>query len=55
MEKLKGREHTDIDKVIVDEDKGTVYLEDPGMSLDVGAVAKGFAAEIVAASLWRKV
>jgi thiamine biosynthesis lipoprotein len=52
MEKLKeAAEHTDIDKVIVDEDKGTVYLEDPGMSLDVGAVAKGFAAEIVAREL----
>jgi thiamine biosynthesis lipoprotein len=43
--------HTDIDKVIVDEDEGTVYLEDPRMSLDVGAVAKGFATELVAREL----
>lgn len=41
-------EHTDINKVIIDEEAGTVYLEDPEMSLDVGAVAKGYAAEYVA-------
>jgi len=39
--------HTDIEKVIVDEAQGTVYLEDPEMSLDVGAVAKGYATEAV--------
>ncbi|MGI6143392.1 MAG: FAD:protein FMN transferase [bacterium] len=43
--------HTDIDQVIVDTDKGTVYLADEGMSLDVGAVAKGFATEIVVQEL----
>jgi hypothetical protein len=43
--------HTDLDKVIVDEEEGTVYLEDPRMSLDVGAVAKGFATELVAREL----
>jgi len=37
--------HTDITKIIIDEEKSTVYLEDPEMSLDVGAVAKGFATE----------
>lgn len=40
--------HTDIDKVIVDTENSTIYLEDKRMSLDVGAVAKGFATEIVA-------
>ncbi|HHY81932.1 MAG TPA: FAD:protein FMN transferase [Clostridiales bacterium] len=39
---------TDLDKVIVDKEKHTVYLAEKGMSLDVGAVAKGFATEIVA-------
>lgn len=39
---------TNIDKVIVDEENMTVYLEDLHMSLDVGAVAKGYATEIVA-------
>jgi thiamine biosynthesis lipoprotein len=44
----EARKHTDINKVIVDTENSTVFLEDPRMSLDVGAVAKGFAAEIVA-------
>jgi thiamine biosynthesis lipoprotein len=49
MEILKeAAKHTDIDKVIVDEKESTVYLADKDMSLDVGAVAKGFAAEIAA-------
>jgi thiamine biosynthesis lipoprotein len=37
----KAAEHTDIDKVIVDVEEGTVFLADKEMSLDVGAVAKG--------------
>lgn len=44
----EAAKHTDINKVIVDTKNSTVYLADPKMSLDVGAVAKGFAAEIVA-------
>ncbi len=44
---LAASEHTDIDKVIVDVDSSTVYLNDPLMSLDVGAVAKGYATEVV--------
>ena len=49
MDLLKERaEHTDINKVIINENDSTVYLEDPEMSLDVGAVAKGYATERVA-------
>ncbi len=44
---LAANEHTDLDKVIVDVDNSTVYLNDPLMSLDVGAVAKGYATEVV--------
>ncbi len=44
---IKASEHTDIDKVIVDVENSTIYLNDPLMSLDVGAVAKGYATEIV--------
>lgn len=39
--------YTDIDKVIVDLENSTVFLADGKMSLDVGAVAKGYATEIV--------
>ncbi|SNS59701.1 thiamine biosynthesis lipoprotein [Anaerovirgula multivorans] len=40
--------HTDMDKVIVDIENSTVYLADSHMRLDVGAIAKGYATEIVA-------
>jgi len=40
--------HTDIEKVIIDEKSSTVYLEDPEMSLDVGAIAKGYSVEMTA-------
>ena len=39
--------HTDFSKVILDEAASTVYLEDPDMRLDVGAIAKGWAAQRV--------
>lgn len=39
--------HTDINDVVIDEDAGTVFLQDPDMSLDVGAIAKGYATERV--------
>ncbi|HBL84619.1 MAG: thiamine biosynthesis protein ApbE [Clostridiales bacterium GWF2_38_85] len=41
-------EHCNIDDVVIDEDASTVYLSDPMMRLDVGAVAKGYATEQVA-------
>jgi thiamine biosynthesis lipoprotein len=48
MDKLKDAAvHTSLDKVIVDTEVNTVYLAEKEMSLDVGAVAKGFATEIV--------
>lgn len=40
--------HTSFDDVIIDEEASTVYLRDPDMSLDVGAIAKGWSAEYVA-------
>ena len=41
-------EHVDPDAVIIDETASTVYLSDPEMRLDVGAVAKGWSAQRVA-------
>lgn len=40
--------YIDIEKVIIDEENETVFLEDSNMILDVGAVAKGYAVELVA-------
>lgn len=40
-------QHTDINDVIIDVEASTVYLADPKMSVDVGAVAKGYAVEQV--------
>ncbi len=49
MEMLKAAaEHVDFDCVIIDEIASTVYISDPEARLDVGAVAKGWAAQRVA-------
>lgn len=40
--------HTDIHKIHIDEEASTVFLEDEKMSLDVGAIAKGWATQKVA-------
>jgi len=40
--------HANMDDVILDESKQTVFYQDEKLSLDLGAVAKGYAAELVA-------
>lgn len=40
--------HTNISDIVIDREKKTVYLKDSEMSLDVGAIAKGFAADALA-------
>lgn len=48
MEKLQeASNYMDINKVIIDEKNSTVYFADDNMSLDVGAIAKGYATEQV--------
>ena len=52
LEELKSANAlTNLNKVVVDQAKRTVFLIEPGMSLDIGAVAKGYATEIVAQEL----
>ena len=49
MAKLRAAAaHTNIGDLVLDEAAGTVFLRDPEMSLDVGALAKGYAVERVA-------
>lgn len=43
----EAAKHTDIARLIIDEEKSTVYLADRSMSLDVGAIAKGWAGQKV--------
>ncbi len=49
MEELSKRaQHTDMDKIILDEDASTVFLSDREMSLDVGGIGKGYAVQRLA-------
>lgn len=49
IEKLEeAKKHTDFSKVEIDEENNTVFLSDPEMTLDVGAIAKGYAVERIA-------
>lgn len=50
-ELLQAEQLSDPGKIVIDKTAGTVFLEETGMILDVGAVAKGYATEIVAREL----
>ena len=53
METLKAASaHIDFDTVVLDGEKKTVFFSDPDLTLDIGAVAKGYAADAVAALLY---
>ncbi len=45
QELREAYKHTNINDIIIDTENMTLYLSDPEMSLDVGAVAKGFSAD----------
>ncbi|GHU83266.1 FAD:protein FMN transferase [Clostridia bacterium] len=44
----RAAEHANLDDVLLDPDTNTVTFLDPALRLDLGAVAKGYAAELVA-------
>ena len=50
----EAAKHTNIEDLIIDQNNSTVFLKDPKMTLDVGAIAKGYAVEAVAKSLEEK-
>ncbi len=50
----EAAKHTDINNLIIDEKNSTVFISDPQMTLDVGAVAKGYAVEMAAQYLREK-
>lgn len=51
MEALKEAAlHTNIEDIVIDEQKSTVFFKDPALQLDVGAIAKGYAVEAVCES-----
>ena len=45
---LAAARYIDINDLIINEEAGTVFLRREGMSLDVGAIAKGFSIELAA-------
>lgn len=47
IELQEAAKHCDFNRVIIDEEASTVFLSDPAMSLDVGAIAKGWSVERV--------
>ncbi len=46
--------HMDIDKIIIDTEDNTVFIEDSEMSIDVGAIAKGYAVEQISSDVKAK-
>lgn len=44
---VAANEHTSIENLVIDRENMTVEITDPEASLDVGAIAKGFTAELI--------
>lgn len=45
---IKASAHKDIDSIVVDEKAGTVFIKDPEVQIDIGAIGKGYATKIIA-------
>ena len=50
----ESAKHCNIDSIIINEEDMTVYISDPESSIDVGAIGKGYAAEMAAQHLISK-
>ena len=53
-ELAEAAKHTDISNLVINKERSTVELTDEKMSLDVGAIGKGYATEKIAARLKEK-
>ena len=42
---IEASKHADINSLVINEEESTVYISDPDMRLDVGALGKGYATE----------
>lgn len=47
----QASEHKNIDAIEIDEEKNTVYISDPDVQIDIGAIGKGYATKIIAQRL----
>ena len=45
---IQAAKHCNIEDIIIDAEKGTVFLRDENMSVDMGALGKGYACEMAA-------
>ena len=55
MDMLKdASEHCDINNVVIDKENSTVFFADPMLKVDVGAIGKGYATEMIAQILEEK-
>lgn len=55
MAKLEeANNHTSIENIVLDEKNMTVYITDPKASIDLGAIAKGYATELICDELGEK-
>ena len=48
---IRASKHCNIEDIIIDAEKGTVFLRDENMSVDMGALGKGYACEMAASLL----
>ena len=47
----KASSHKDISAIEIDKEKNTVYISDPDVRIDIGAIGKGYATKIIAKRL----